>query len=111
MAVHTGALKPAEFVRVIVDSTVQEKAVALPTDSRLLEVVRHKLVKAAKTIGIELKQTFAKESKILRRKSGGYAHAKQYRRLKKTVRRQRTIVAKHMREIERKLTLAVASTP
>jgi IS5 family transposase len=101
-----------EFERVIVDSTVQEKAIAFPTDSRLLEVARHKLVKAAKTVGIELKQTFAKEGKILRRKSGGYAHAKQYRRLKKTVRCQRTIVAKLMREIERKMaSFLVASTP
>ena len=30
------AVKPAEFERVIVDSTVQEKAIAHPTDSRLL---------------------------------------------------------------------------
>jgi len=110
-AVHTGAIKPVEFERVIVDSTVQEKAIAFPTDSRLLEVARHKLVKSAKTVGIELKQTFVKEGKILRRKAGGYAHAKQYRRLKKTVRRQRTIVAKLMREIERKLVSVLASTP
>jgi len=110
-AVHTGAIKPVEFERVIVDSTVQEKAIAFPTDSRLLEVARHKLVKAAKTVGIELKQTFVKEGKILRRKAGGYAHARQYRRLKKTVRRQRTIVAKLMREIERKMACVVATTP
>ena len=110
-AVHTGAIKPVEFERVIVDSTVQEKAIAFPTDSRLLEVARHKLVKAAKTVGIELKQTFVKEGKILRRKAGGYAHARQYRRLKKTVRRQRTIVAKLMREIERKMASVVATTP
>lgn len=110
-AVHTGAIKPVEFERVIVDSTVQEKAIAFPTDSRLLEVARHKLVRAAKTVGIELKQTFVKEGKVLRRKAGGYAHARQYRRLKKTVRRQRTIVAKLMREIERKMASVVASTP
>ncbi len=110
-AVHTGAIKPVEFERVIVDSTVQEKAVAFPTDSRLLEVARHKMVKAAKTVGIELKQTFVKEGKILRRKAGGCAHARQYRRLKRTVRRQRTIVAKLMREIERKMASVVASTP
>jgi len=110
-AVYSGAIKPVEFERVIVDSTVQEKAIAFPTDSRLLEVARHKLVKTAKTVGIELKQTFVKEGKILRRKSGGYAHARQYRRLKRTVRRQRTIVAKLMREIERKMALVQASTP
>jgi len=110
-AVLTGAIKPVEFERVIVDSTVQEKAIAFPTDSRLLEVARHKLVKAAKAVGIELKQTFVKEGKILRRKAGGYAHAKQYRRLKKTVRRQRTIAAKLVREIERKMARVVAPTP
>jgi len=54
-AVLTGAIKPAEFERVIVDSTVQEKAIAFPTDSRLLEVARHTLVKAAKAVGIEPK--------------------------------------------------------
>lgn len=110
-AVLTGAIKPVEFERVIVDSTVQEKAIAFPTDSRLLEVARHRLVKAAKAVGIELKQTFVKEGKILRRKAGGYAHAKQYRRLKKTVRRQRTIAAKLVREIERKMARVVAPTP
>src|SRR3954471_19273586 len=35
-AVSMKAIKPAEFERVIIDSTVQEKAIAHPTDSRLL---------------------------------------------------------------------------
>jgi len=35
-AVTTKAVRPAEFERVIVDSTVQEKAIAHPVDSRLL---------------------------------------------------------------------------
>jgi hypothetical protein len=48
---------------VIVDSTVQHKAIAHPTDSRLLETARTKLVEAAKDAGIDLKQTFAKEGK------------------------------------------------
>jgi len=44
---------------VIVDSTVQYKAIAHPTDSRLLETARVKLVEATKEAGIDLKQTFA----------------------------------------------------
>ena len=36
-AVEMGAIKPAELERVIVDTTVQEKAIAHPVDSRLLE--------------------------------------------------------------------------
>jgi transposase, IS5 family len=39
-AVHMGAVKPAEFERVIVDTTVQEKAIAHPVDSRLLDIAR-----------------------------------------------------------------------
>lgn len=102
-AVATQAVKPAEFARVIVDSTVQEKAIAHPVDSRLLEIARHKVVQAAKSVGIEFKQTYVKEGKELRRKAGGYAHAKQFRRLKKTVKRQRTILGIVLREIKRKL--------
>lgn len=101
-AVATKAVKPNEFERLIVDSTVQEKAIAHPVDSRLLEVARHKVVQAAKREGIELKQTFAKEGKALRRKAGGYAHAKQFRRLRRTVKRQLTLLGILIREIGRK---------
>ena len=75
-AVEIKAIRPAELERVIVDSTVQEKAIAHPVGSRLLEFARHKVVGAAKRAGISLKQTYAQEGKTLRRKAGGYAHAK-----------------------------------
>jgi transposase, IS5 family len=94
-------VKPAEFERVIVDTTVQEKAIAHPTDSRLLEIARHKVASAAKRCGIAVKQTFAKQGKHLRRKAGGYAHAKQFRRLARTVKRQRTILGCLMRDVQR----------
>ena len=102
-AVEIKAIKPAELERVIVDTTVQEKAMAHPVDSRLLEIARHKVVSAAKRSGISLKQTFAAEGGALRRKAGGYAHAKQFKRLKKAVKRQRTILGVVMREVQRKL--------
>ena len=50
-AVATKAIKPAEFERVIVDTTVEEKAIAYPVDVRLLEIARHKIVNAAKAVG------------------------------------------------------------
>ncbi len=52
------------------DSTVQEKAIAFPIDSRLLEIARSKVVSHAKRCGMALRQTFAKEGKALRRKAG-----------------------------------------
>jgi len=102
-AVSTKAVKLAEFERLIVDTTVQEKAIAHPVDSRLLEIARHKVVVAAKRAGIALKQTFVKEGKSLRRRAGGYAHAKQFKRLRKVVKRQRTILGVVLREIQRKI--------
>ena len=87
----------------IVDTTVQEKAIAHPTDSRLLEIARHKVASAAKRCGIALKQTFAKEGHEPRRKAGGYAHAKQFKRLRRTLRRQRTVLGALMRHARRGL--------
>ena len=105
-AVDIKAVKPADLERVIVDSTVQSKAIAHPVDSRLLEIARHKVVVAARRAGIALKQTYAQEGKTLRRKAGGYAHAKQFKRLRKAVKRQRTILGVVMREVQRKLDAA-----
>lgn len=110
-AVDTKAVQPREFERVIVDSTVQEKAIAHPVDSRLLEIARAKVVQAAKFAGISLKQTFAKEGQELRRKAGGYAHAKQFKRLRRVVKRQRTILGIVLREVERKLGMATTESP
>ena len=76
-AVDIKAVKPVDLERVIVDATVQSKAIAHPVDSRLLEIARHKVISAAKRCGISLKQTYAQEGKLLRRKAGGYAHAEQ----------------------------------
>ena len=101
-AVEIKAIKPAGFERVIVDTTVQSKAIAHPVDSRLLEIARHKVVSAAKRAGIALKQTYAKEGKTLRRQAGGLAHAKQFKRVKRIVKRQRTILEVVMREVRRK---------
>jgi transposase, IS5 family len=102
-AVAIEAVKSKDLERVIVDTTVQEKAIAHPVDSRLLEIARHKVISAAKRAGIQLKQTFAKEGKALRWRAGGYAHAKQFRRLKGVLKRQRTILGIVMREVQRKM--------
>ena len=77
---------------------------AYPTDSRLLETARAKLVEAAKAQGIALKQTYAKEGAYLRYKAGRYAHAKQFKRMRGVIRRQRTIVGRLQRSIQTRVT-------
>ena len=101
-AVSLNLIPAAALATVVVDSTVQEKAVAHPTDSKLLETARSKLVAAAQDAGIELKQTFAKEGRLLRFKAGRYAHAKQFKRMRRVIKRQSTVVGRLVREIERK---------
>lgn len=103
VAVTLKLIARKELARVIVDSTVQEKAVAHPTDSKLLETARAKVVEAAKANGIELKQTYAKEGQHLSFKAGRYAHARQFRRMRKAIKRQRTIVGRLQREVGRKM--------
>jgi IS5 family transposase len=90
---------------------VQEKAIAYPTDSRLLEVARRKLVKLAVEEGLTLRQSYEREGPKLRRRAGGYAHAKQFKRLKRVLRRQRTVLGRLMRDIERKLEGHTTRTP
>ena len=97
--------------RVIIDSTVQEKAIAYPTDSRLLEVARRKLVKLAFEEGLTLRQSYERVGPKLRRRAGGYAHAKQFKRLKRVLRRQRTVLGCVIRDIERKLEGHTTRTP
>lgn len=97
------AIAPRELERVIVDTTVQEKAIAFPTDSRLLEVSRKKLVWLARRHGITLRQSYEREGPRLRRRAGGYAHAKQYKRMRRVLRRQRTLLGRVIRDIRRKL--------
>ena len=104
VAVTLKLIAKKELTRVIVDSTVQEKAVAHPTDSKLLETARSKVVEAAKANGIELKQTYAKEGQVLGYKAGRYAHARQFKRMRKVIKRQRTIVGRLQREEARKMT-------
>jgi IS5 family transposase len=84
---------------------VLEGAVAFPTDSRLLEVAREKIARLAQRAGIRLDLTHEREGegRTLRRRAAGYAHAKQFKRLKRVLRRQRTILGSLLREGRRKM--------
>ena len=96
-------VKVKSFEKIIIDTTVMEKAVAYPTDSRLLERARQHLVKLAGTLGITLRQNYNREAPRLAAQVGRYAHAKQFRRMKATLKSLRTVVGRVWRDIDRKL--------
>lgn len=57
---------------------------------------------AAKRTGIALKQTLVKDTGNLRRHAGGYARAKQFKRLYGVIKRQRTVLGVVPREVTHK---------
>ncbi|MGF6604375.1 IS5 family transposase [Paraburkholderia sp. GAS448] len=102
-AKRAGVIKASSVKRVIVDTTVMEKAIAHPTDSRLLERCREHLVKAAARHGLKLRQNYNREAPRLASQISRYAHAKQYKRMRKTLRTLRSRVGRVMRDVERQL--------
>jgi len=100
-ALRMEAMKPKEVKRVNVDTTVQEKAVAYPTDARNYNKGRKLLVKIAKKRGIELRQSYARVGEEQLRQQSRYAHARQMKRAGKATKRLRTYLGRVLREIER----------
>src|SRR2546426_10018072 len=58
VATRTDAMKPSDLARVVIDTTVQPKAVMFPTDAKLLNRARERLVRLAKKLGVNLRQSY-----------------------------------------------------
>jgi IS5 family transposase len=101
-AIRTDAAKPADFTKAIVDTTVQPKAVAHPTDARLMHRARERLVRLAQKLGIDLRQSYARVGKHALIKHQRYAHARQFKRAGKALRTLRTYLGRVIRDIVRK---------
>lgn len=97
------AIKPHQLKRVNVDTTVQEKEVRFPTDARLYDRARERLVKAAKERNVELRQNYNRVAKRLLLMSHRYAHARQMKRARKCTRKLRTILGRVIRDMDRKV--------
>jgi IS5 family transposase len=102
-AKRAGVIKASSVKRVIVDTTVMPKAIAHPTDSRLLERCREHLVRAAKRHGLKLRHNYNREAPRLALQIGRYAHAKQYKRMRHALRTLRSRVGRVMRDVERQV--------
>jgi transposase, IS5 family len=101
VAVKTGAMKPQDTRRVIVDTTVQPKNVMFPTDAKLLNRARERLVALAKKTGIDLRQSYTRVGKFALIKHQRYAHAHQFKRAGKALRKLKTYLGRTIRDIGR----------
>jgi IS5 family transposase len=95
-------IKHSDVERVTVDTTVQEKAIAYPTDARLYHKAIVKLGWRARHDGIVLRQSYVRVSKRTLQKQGRYAHAKQFKRARRMTKKLRTMLGRLLRDIERK---------
>src|SRR5215469_2699582 len=84
-AVDGGAVKPSSFERVTIDATVQPKAIAFPTDSRLYHRGREILVRLAGKHGIRLRQSYRRLGKRALRLANRYGYARQMRRARREI--------------------------
>ena len=103
VALDTGVAKPSSLERVSVDTTVQPKAIAHPTDSRLYWKALQTLVRQAKRHGIALRQSHTRLAKAAMVRAGRHAHARQFRRMRRALKQLRTYLGRVFRDVGRKI--------
>src|SRR5499433_522865 len=103
VASRTDAMKPSDLARVVIDTTVQPKAVMFPTDAKLLNRARERLVRLTKKLGVSLRQSYARVGKLALIKHQRYAHAHQFKRANRSLRKLKTYLGRVIRDIERRI--------
>lgn len=78
-----------------------EKAITYPTDSKLLERARQHLVKLAEHSGFRLRQNYNRIAPRLAQQIARYAHAKQFKRMKRCVKHLHTLLGRVWLDVER----------
>ena len=96
------AITKSQLRRINVDTTVQEKDIRFPTDARLYDRARQRLVDTAKEEEIELRQNYNRLSKHLVHQQSRYAHARQLKRARRCTGKLKTYLGRVIRDIERK---------
>jgi len=103
VAHKTGAIASKDLERVVVDTTVQPKAIAHPTDARLLHRAMVKLVELARRNDVPLRQSYRRLAKRAAIMVGRYTHAHQFKRARRALKFLRTRLGRVIRDIRRRI--------
>jgi IS5 family transposase len=95
------AVKAFQLKRVNIDTTVQEKEIRFPTDARLYDRARQRLVDFAKDREINLRQNYNRKSKQMLYWQSRYSHARQMKRAKGCTRKLKNYLGRVLRDIDR----------
>jgi len=103
IAYQEKALSIRHVQRVVVDTTVQPKAVTFPLDVKLRYRALIALVQLAKQHQLPLRQTYVRVAKHALMMSGRYRHAKQLKRAKRQEKFIQIRLGRVMRDVQRQL--------
>ena len=100
VALHGAKAKEAE---VVLDTTVQEKAITFPTDSKLHAKIVRAAQRIARRSGLTLRQSYARTVPKLLQAQRGWRHPRTRQHARKAARKLKTIAGRLVRELKRKL--------
>lgn len=103
VAFEAKALSRRELQKVVVDTTVQPKAITYPTEAKLRFRALIALVRLARKHHIPLRQSYVRVAKQALVMSGRYRHAKQMKRAKRQERFIQVRLGRVMRDIRRRI--------
>jgi IS5 family transposase len=88
---------------VVMDTTVQEKNITFPTDSKLCKKIIDSCAKIAKEEGIPQRQSYKRKSKQLLRQQHNRKHPKRIKQALRAAKKLKTIAMRVVRELMRTL--------
>lgn len=95
--------KEIQEKEVLIDTTVQEKNITFPTDTKLQKKIIEKCRKIAKQEGIVLRQSYKRKLKQLMVNQRFRHHPKRRKKAQSAARKIKTIAGRMVRDIERKM--------
>ena len=100
---RAGALSVRATEAVAVDTTVQEKAIAHPTEHGLMLAAIKQVGKQAKKAGLHLRQSYVRVARYAAMRTGRYLHAQQKKRARQQLEFMRVRLRRLIRDVRRKM--------
>jgi len=86
-----------------VDTTIQEKGIAFPTDARLYQSMRTLLVRLGQERSVNLRPSYVRVGKRAYARQNRYAHARQMKGARKECRKLKTYLRRTVSDLTRKV--------
>lgn len=100
VALKTQTVTTAELSKTICDTTVMPKAIAYPTDARLIHKSLERIVRAARKNGVPLKRSYQRVSRWALKEYQRLMHGKKFRKAQKPLNKLKRYLSKALRELD-----------